>query len=441
MALTAEEQAELQALESQVGGKSGGLTPEEHAEMQSLEAELGGQNAQKPTNSIDLGPQKDDSVRIPLPHGGHIPVSRAKFDKAMDFMSAINPGSYIRSGISAYQKGKVGEALNPVLRLFNAKDEMGQKVQTPSTRDLQPTQFNEDHPILSKATSFAGDFASDMAGGALLNKGGRMLFNSAFAKPDVAVSMMKGNKKLPSSVMWQEGIDSPQEAFNVANQAKSERDAAYNALNEKGTTVDIEKALEPAQSKIDLWKQDRSRKVREMADKAQEELNIMKEDYGPTNASYGPNRTAADVPTLSDLKTGTYNELPGSFFETYKTTTPAQELKGAMGSGMRQEILRSAEESVPGMGSHIDSLNEKIGSILSAAPQFKSLIKSAATNKAGMSQVDAMAMALSPKAYLFKQAARAAGVPANRAAIGRTVFGLGEMSKVTNPLIDLYNQR
>lgn len=135
----------------------------------------------------------------------------------------------------------------------------------------------------------------------------------------------------------------------------------------------------------------------------------------------------------SGFKSSTYNQMPDSAYAQASRTPIGKALNKEKARGLKEAVEAAVEKSSgKASAEELRELNDKLGRLLTtkkkaAVEAGKEINKNAAT------QVDAMALAVDPKAYIAKQAVKALNMTGPRTAIGKKMIdnasGLGKLEK------------
>lgn len=402
MALTAQEQAEMDSLQKDVGHldqpqapvqASGGLTPQEQAEMQQLQGEVG---------HIDQPPQEQ--------HG----MLHKAFDygvRALDY-----PGGFVRSGLAsvaglaggntnvvkpddlmAAAKGKAPGSAEYLTRLGvtpgpSLKDipAVGQMLPDVNLRDAEGFGLDVATDPLSAIAKGAKALypESKLAAGAaaalkspstVTEAAGKSMFKSGLKKVDERLAE-KGAAPL-SDLLLENGKAGTTKQLSkdtnaLSKAAQDERGLLYDKANASGVTIDPGRELQSADETIAKMKTDPG--LRPMAEKLEDLVNSYKDEG------------RVPISKASEWKSNLYNALPESAYDAHgKVKGPAAKVQKALASDFKNAIVDAGNHVEPGLGNKIDALNETMQTGITAKRPLAMQVRRAETPNL-MTSVDGM---------------------------------------------------
>ena len=267
------------------------------------------------------------------------------------------------------------------------------------------------YPTISKTLSKAGkaiDAGEVMGLTDKMNKAGKTLYQSGLKNLDTR-AIEKGGEAV-SPYMFEQGMYGTLPSIENQMQARMDalakvREGLYNTASEKGAKVNPSAASEEALKY--LSELDANPYMKPKVEGMLDYLSLAKE---PLNVS-----------DASKIKTQLYESLPASAFDEFGNMTSAgKELNKNLSQGYRSEIINQANAVEPGLGDAIDKVNQEWGAYLGAQKPLRSEITKEA-RKNNITQVDAMAVALSPIAAALKQGAKVINATPVRTGVGLAV--------------------
>lgn len=131
-----------------------------------------------------------------------------------------------------------------------------------------------------------------------------------------------------------------------------------------------------------------------------------------------PETAGMSVKQAKDLNKNLYQAIKKSSWNELMPSDVKSNLQKAMASGNKSEYMRVAEEFDPQLAARLDQALQEQGALLTAR---KAMSREAGkeAGKAGITQVDAMALLLEPKAFVAKQGAKAINSPWFRTGVGK----------------------
>lgn len=425
MALTQSEQQELAQLESKYGKpKSAGLSPDEARELEALEEKY-----KTPEQGL-LGKGLDYGLR------------------GLDYLGGV--GRYAAAGIAnlpyAAATGKSITAPEDLGRVVRGQApgtaEYMERAGVPDGARVNLSPLEGDTSVRD-VVGFAGDVALDpltYAGGAgLLRKGlrpvggateavGKKMYRSGFKKIDERL-VEQGKKKI-SDVLLESGAPTGTTKKLAKNMVKTGDDALrkradlYKQATDLGVTVDLRFPLKNSE---ELIAKATSKKASPRLRKKADELMDMLLEY--------KREGKVDLETLSDWKTGLYDDLPPSAFgPDGKPKGIYSKFEKALANDFKQAIVDAGNKAQKGMGDEIDKLNETLGTVISSRKPTKMQVRRGETTNMATS-VDAMLAALaSPAALASKKGADVAKTTYARTKVGKGLINAGQ-SGLLDPVV------
>jgi len=401
MALTPQEEAELAQLEAQYAQQTtavpSGLTPQEEAELAQLEAQHGG--AQNRAQTPKVGEVPDVWSKLRSLGAGTLDYGI----RGLDYLGGLTrtgvaQGADVFSPNDVVREGDWGRAIRgQAPQSADYLERLGVE-KGGSLSDVVPGLYSNSgaglplqrggwlDPSARGAAGFAMDVASDpltYVGVTPVAKGvkkiGESVFKSGFKNIDKKLA--ETSTKPLSQVFLDRGVGGTtlkgmqKKTVNLMETLSKERATVYNALDEAGATVDMQKALGPAMEYTA-----RLRDNPGMVSKANE-LDDFLSQYLVKNPS---------ISRASNWKTDLRNSLPTTAFnQNGRITDEYKKVLQKLSTGLNTEIKASADNVIPGAGNKVSQINADWGSVINSQKPLTTEVNKAATKNL-VSAVDAM---------------------------------------------------
>lgn len=293
-----------------------------------------------------------------------------------------------------------------------------------------------------------------------LTKAGTKIYKSGLKKVDKIAA--KYGKVPPSDILLREGVAGS--STHIANEADrlmaelgKKRDGLLREASREGAIVDLDRAMRPAQARIDKMARSKDPLANEASAQGNAILNKYKKlegspaekvkevvETGVVDAAGKPitktiTRTVKkEVPPanptpkeLSDMKTSISQLINQKEFEVLANSKPGQAILKKLGMGFKKEVERSAGP----LGKRIKDTNRDWGSLLTARKTFAS--EAAKGGPPLFTEVDALTAYFGGFPALgVKQTAKAAKTGFVRTKTGKALQRLGT-GRVTAPALDI----
>lgn len=430
MALTAQEQKEMQALEMELSPKpktSGGLSPEEAAEMASLEQEVGAQESP-----------------------GLMSKAMSMGGKGLDYgIRALDlPGGAVRTGLANVAglisgKGNIvteKDLGNMAAGKAPTSAEYMERLGVPAGPSVSLPVFGD--TSARDAAGLVGDIVTDPL--TAISKSVKALRPASTAAESVGKAVYKSGLKKVDERLAEKGAGSiadvlleegktgttkklAKDAKEISKNLGKERDALYQKATEKGVSIDMGFPLANAENELKKLASDPG-------------LAPMAEKFGELLERYKKSGKV-DIKTLSDWKTNLYNALPEAAYDQHgKLKGPAQKFQKALASDFKQAIVEAGNKAEKGLGDNIDKINEKWATVIGADKPMAMQVRRAGTPNL-VTSVDAMiaglggaATGIGPTtgALALKKAADASKTTYVRTKAGKGLIDLGKTGLLDN---------
>jgi len=432
MALNPKEQQELAALEAKYGApkkSASGLTPLEQQELADLESKYGGAEQPEQEQKSFGGKAFDYGMRA-LDYAGGV----GRYAAA----GLANVPYAIKTGKSFVQPGDLGRTLTGKAP---STSEYMERAGVPEGARINLSPMEGDTSVRD-IVGFAGDIALDpltymTLGGSAAAKGskaskilrpvsettesvGKSVYKSGFKKIDERLA--EQGKKLLGETLIQKGAPTgttkkiAKDMQKIGTDSLAKRNQLYKEATDLGVTVDLRFPLKNSEELLAKTASKKaSPRLRQKADELMEMLMEYKREG------------KIDLETLSDWKTGLYDDLPPSAFgPDGKTKGIYAKFEKALASDFRQAIIDAGNRAKKGMGDQIDELNETLGTMISAKKPTKMQVRRGETTNA-VTSVDAMLAALtSPATVATKKGADIAKTTYARTKVGKGLINVGK---------------
>lgn len=251
---------------------------------------------------------------------------------------------------------------------------------------------------------------------------GKAIYKSGFSKID-AKMIEKGQRPL-SEVLIQEANLPAGTTSSVAKKVNAiaetmgkMRDGLYEKATANGASIDLayKDTTSRAQEYIQKLASDKRADVRSQAAELQNYLQRNYIDAGKV-----------DLATLSQWKTDLYNTLPKNFFDANGRMSPVgKQFNAILAEDFRQAIVESGNMAEKGLGTSIDAINSKWGTLLNAKKPIAQQVKQAA-GKPLVSPLKAAVTAHNPVIGAVLEGAELANTTAVRTGVGKTLHKAGK---------------
>lgn len=374
MALTAQEQAELDALEAQR------LTPDEQAELDKLNAMAGS----KPYMDQDPGGLKEAAL-----------TGVDYLGRGLDYAGggARTAAAQLAQLFTDKQITKPEDLMMAVKGKAPTTDEYLKRAGVPegaSLSDAFPGMYSQTgeglplqkggalDPTVRGAAGFVGDVALDpltylTLGGSgaaktalnptakAIEKAGEKLYKSGFKAADTRLAE-RGLEPVSGYAleqgMWGGRKSLLEQMEKRKDQLMTARDELYNKLTQKGAKVDLNKAEQKALNNIT----ELSGKGYGSSEKAESLLETLSKRPTPDLPGGGLSLSKA-----SGIKSSLYDMLPPSAFDVNgRLTNDGKKMLQDLSQGYRQEIVGAANRAEPGMGNAVDAINAEFAAYANA---------------------------------------------------------------------------
>lgn len=255
---------------------------------------------------------------------------------------------------------------------------------------------------------------------------GKKLYKSGLKAIDLEAA--KYGKEPVSELLMSKGITGSAESIqkqmdDLAKAYKTQRDQVLRAADKAGGRVSMADAMKPLQDKISEIRLSKDPNLQAVADTMEQDLAKYIE-LDPTNIT--PSQG-------SGFKSSTYNQMPDSAYALASRTPIGKALNKEKARGLKEAVEAAVEKSSGKYSAdELRELNDKLGRLLTTEKKAASEAAKE-INKNAVTQVDAMALAVDPKAYVAKQAIKALNMTGPRTAIGKKMIdnasGLGQLQK------------
>lgn len=360
MALTPEEQRELDQLEAQYGGQSSqfapSLTPAELQELQELEAQ---------ENQPSFGRKALDYGLRALDYTGGL--TRTAAAELADSVPQSNEAVTSEDWMKAL-RGKAPSSAEYMERMGVPE---GARV------DLNP--FAEGDSSVRDIGGFVGDVALDplnyltLGGSAaakagskvlnpssqLLKKAGKATYKSGFKNIDGDLAE-KGVKEL-SEVLWENGAPSGTlkriagKTEKLSDQLLNKRKILYDKIDNAGGKVDVTGAVYKTQ--------DMGKEMLRRNPALDDQVGLM----DGWLAKYGEQGSGIPVSLASDYKTTLYQGMPNSAYSPIGKQLPVPKAyQKEFAKNLKEGIINAGNRAGDGLGNQVDDINENLSSILTA---------------------------------------------------------------------------
>jgi hypothetical protein len=211
---------------------------------------------------------------------------------------------------------------------------------------------------------------------------------------------------------------------DVSNAIGKVRQGLYDKATSLGAAVDMTKTDLPATNKI-LSRMVRDPNLVPLAEEFQQFIDKYKSIQG------------VPLDVLSEWKTNLYNSLPASAWSNVpgQLKPLAKQFKQALASDFAKIIVDTGNAADKGLGTTIDQLNNKWGTLLEATRPLEKAAAATGGNKLGRMIDGAVLATAGIKGEVVKKAYEAATSPFAKTLIGKALMTAGRDGRLPNRMI------